>query len=44
LILTLERIIDIRERRLRRRVIQEYLVMWRGLPTEDETWEREKIM
>jgi hypothetical protein len=44
LVLTPERIIDIRERRLRSRVIREYLVMWRGFPAEDATWEREQIL
>jgi hypothetical protein len=44
LVLTPERIIDVRERRLRSRVIQEYLVIWRDLPAEDVTWEGEKIL
>jgi hypothetical protein len=33
-----------RERRLRSRVIMEYLVRWRGLPVDDATWEGEHIL
>jgi hypothetical protein len=33
-----------RERRLRSRVIRECLVIWRGLPLEDGTWEGEQIL
>jgi hypothetical protein len=44
LILTPERIIDVKERRLRSRVICEYLVAWRDFPIEDATWEGEKIL
>jgi hypothetical protein len=43
LVLTPEKIVDVRERRLRRRVIREYLVIWRGFPMEDATWEGEQI-
>jgi hypothetical protein len=35
LVLSPERIVDVREWRLRSRVIQEYLVVWRGFPAED---------
>jgi hypothetical protein len=41
LVLELERIVDVREWRLRRKVIQEYLVVWRGFPAKDVTWEGE---
>jgi hypothetical protein len=34
LVLTPERIVDVRERRLRSRVIREYLVIWRGFPVQ----------
>ncbi|KAH7280437.1 hypothetical protein KP509_37G067500 [Ceratopteris richardii] len=34
-----DRILDRRQKRLRNRVIQEYLVAWRGLPLTDSTWE-----
>ena len=42
--LVLEEILEHRERRLRSRVIQECLVIWRGLPMEDATWEGEHIL
>jgi hypothetical protein len=44
LVLELERIVDVREWRLRRKVIQEYLVVWRGFPAEDVMWEGEQIL
>lgn len=37
-------IMEVRERRLRSRVIREYLVHWMGLPIEDATWEGEAIL
>jgi hypothetical protein len=37
LVLSLERIVDVREQRLRSRVIREYLVVWRGFSAEDAT-------
>jgi len=43
LVLTPERVIDVRERRPRNKVIHEYLVIWRGFPVEDATWEGEYI-
>jgi hypothetical protein len=39
--LTPEKIVDVRERRLQSRFIREYLVIWRGLPAEEATWEGE---
>jgi len=42
LILVPDAILDVRERRLRNRVIKEYLVRWRDLPLEDDTWEGEQ--
>ncbi|XP_059078173.1 uncharacterized protein LOC131876724 [Cryptomeria japonica] len=39
-----EEILEVRERRLRSRVIREYLVRWRDLPIEDATWEGEAIL
>jgi hypothetical protein len=44
LVLVPEEIIDVRERRLRNRVIKEYLVRWKDLPAEDATWENEQIL
>lgn len=43
LILELELILDMRKKRLRNKTIQEYLVKWKGLPTEDATWEGAEI-
>ena len=39
LVLQPEAILDTRERHLRSRVVNEYLIRWRNLPDEDATWE-----
>jgi hypothetical protein len=39
LLLVLEEVLEVRERRLRKRVIREYLISWRYLSMEDATWE-----
>lgn len=44
LVLVPEEIIDVRERKLRNRVIKEYLVRWKDLPAKDATWENEHIL
>ena len=44
LILFLDEILEVREWRLRSRVIREYFVRWRDLPIEDATWEGESIL
>ena len=44
LILIPKRIIQTRERKLRNRVIREYLVQWKELPPEDATWEGEHVL
>ena len=41
LVLVLEEISQERERKLRSRVIREFLVKWKDLPIEDVTWEGE---
>ena len=32
------------ERKLRNRTIKEYLIHWKGFPSEDATWEGEQIL
>jgi hypothetical protein len=44
LVLIPEEILDVRERKLRSRVIREYLIRWRDLPVEDATWEGDQIL
>ena len=44
LVLVPEAILDTRERRLRNRIVKEYLVRWRDLPEEDSTWESEQVI
>ena len=44
LVLEPEAIINIRERRLRSRVIKEYLVKWKNCREEDASWETEKFL
>jgi hypothetical protein len=44
LVLILEEIVDTRERRLRNRVVKEYLIRWRDLQVEDATWEGEQCL
>ena len=39
-----EEILQVRERKLRNRVIREYLVKWKDLPMEDATWENEQVL
>jgi hypothetical protein len=44
MLLTPEEIMDVRERRLRSRVIREYCVRWGDWSVEDATWESEHIL
>ena len=44
LVLIPERILHVRERKLRKWVIQEYLVKWKELPMEDATWEGKLVL
>ena len=39
-----EKILQVRERKLIKRVIREYLIKWKELPIEDATWEEEHVM
>ena len=41
IILEPEAIIASREKKLRSRIIKEYLIKWKNLPAEDATWESE---
>ena len=41
LVLIPKRIIQVREMKLRNKVIRKYLVKWKELPMEDATWEGE---
>jgi hypothetical protein len=43
-ILIPEDILEVREKRLRNRAIQEYLITWKNLPIEDATWENEQVL
>ena len=44
LVLQPEAIINIRERRLRSRIIKEYLIKWKNCLEEDASWETEKFI
>jgi hypothetical protein len=44
LILILEEILEVRERKLRNRNIREYLVKWKNLPIANATWEGEQVL
>lgn len=44
LVLVLDAILDVKERKLRSRIIKEYLIRWRDLPTKDATLEGEQIL
>ena len=39
-----EEVLEVKERRLRNEVIQEYLIRWRDLPIEYATWESDQIL
>jgi hypothetical protein len=41
LILIPEAVLEVREKRLRKRNIREYLIKWKDFPIEDATWENE---
>jgi hypothetical protein len=44
LVLVLEEILEVREKKLHRRSIKEYLIKWKDLPIEDATWENEQVI
>lgn len=44
LVLVHEAILEVWERRLRNRVIREFLVRWKELLKEDATWEGEQVL
>ena len=44
LVLIQEEVLEVREKKLRKRSIEEYLVKWKNLPIEDATWESEQVL
>jgi hypothetical protein len=42
--LVLKEVLEFWERKLRSRVIRECLIIWRGLPVEEATWESEQVL
>ena len=44
LILILERILEVREQKLRNKIIRDYMVQWKDLPIEEATWEGEHVL
>jgi hypothetical protein len=44
LVLILEEILEVREKRLRKRSIKEYFIRWKDLPIKDATWENEQVV
>jgi hypothetical protein len=44
LVLIPKKIIEVWEKRLKKRRIKEYLIKWKDLPIEDATWENEQVV
>ena len=44
MVLVPEEILEVREKKLRRRSIKEYLIKWKDLPIEDAMWENEQVV
>jgi hypothetical protein len=44
LVLVPEEILEVCEKKLHRRSIREYLIKWKDLPIEDDTWENEQVI
>ena len=39
-----EEVLEVREKRLRKRNIKEYLIKWKDLHIENVTWENEQVL
>ena len=39
-----ETVLEVREKRLRKRRFKEYLIKWKDLPIEDATWVNEQVL
>jgi len=44
LVLIPKKILEVQEKRLRKRSIKEYLIRWKDVPIEDATWENEQVV
>jgi hypothetical protein len=44
LVLILEEILEVQEKRLRNQSIKDYLIRWKDLPIEDATWKKEHVV
>ena len=44
LVLIPKEILEVREKRLKKRSMKEYLIRWKDLPIEDATWENEQVV
>ena len=44
LVLIPECILEVREQKLRNKIIRDYLVQWKDLPIEEATWEAEQVL
>ena len=44
MVLIPEHILEVRERKLRNRIIRDYLVQWKDMPIDEATWEVEQVL
>ena len=44
LVLILEEVLEVQEKRFRNRSIKEYLIRWKDLPIKDASWENEQVV